>query len=229
VGFSEIPVYSMIEDPTFNPRMLRRKFERTQRLAEFIDKLRLPRGSLVYVDPLGLFLGGNLVDYDACAVACHEIRAVLRERGLLMLATTHTSKIKADQAARYLRMEDQILGSTALAGFSDTLMYLAAPEEVDRECYVLLIHPHMLKAQTFELQRDDNGLFVPYHGDAMTSAASRVLAVLPTDGALVPVEQVCELATPMTVRTARRALQALVQAQLAERPVRGLYRRKPAH
>ena len=81
-GFPEIPVYSMIDDLSFDPRSLRRKYERTQRLAEFIDKLALPRGSLVYVDPISLFLGGNLIDYDACAVACHEIRQVLNTRSL---------------------------------------------------------------------------------------------------------------------------------------------------
>ena len=40
--------------------------------------------------------GGNLLDYDTCAVACHEIRGILRTRGLTLVATAHASKLKAD-------------------------------------------------------------------------------------------------------------------------------------
>src|SRR5262245_49806482 len=38
VGFVEVRYYSMADDPAFDPRSLRRKFERTARLIEMIDK-----------------------------------------------------------------------------------------------------------------------------------------------------------------------------------------------
>ena len=98
--------------PQLRPAHLRRKFERTQRLAEFVAKLQLPPESLLLVDPVSLFLGGNLLDYDSCAVACHEIRQMLNYQLLHHdRARAHSGKLKADKKDRYVRLQDQILGS----------------------------------------------------------------------------------------------------------------------
>ena len=39
--------------------------------------LEVPPGTIVYVDPLAPFLGGNLNDYDACATACVKLRPAM--------------------------------------------------------------------------------------------------------------------------------------------------------
>src|SRR5262245_4070699 len=41
-----LPFYSMADDPDFSPKRLRRKFERVDVLASFIDRLKLPPDSL---------------------------------------------------------------------------------------------------------------------------------------------------------------------------------------
>jgi DNA-binding transcriptional ArsR family regulator len=225
-GFAEIPHYAMVDDPLFDPRSLRRKFDRTARLLEMVDKLALPSRSLVAVDPIGLFLGGNLNDYDSCAVACLELRAGLRNRGLTLVGTAHSGKMKTDKNQRYLRLQDAILGSAALFGFGDTQMYLAAPDELRKSHYTLLWHPHEAKAEVFDLMRDENGLFVPYV-PSDTGSGVRVLALLPEDGAPLTLAEIVQLAAaiPLTPKTVQRALLELIEQGLVVKVKHGTYRR----
>lgn len=231
-GFPEIRYYSMADDPTFDPRSLRKKFERTARLAEFIDKLGLPPGSLLLVDPIGLFLGGNLLDYDACAVACHEIRVLLRQRGLTLIATAHAGKLKADKKDRYARLQDQILGSSALLGFSDTQMVLASPEETGLAVYTFLWQSHLAPPETFLLTRDKDGIFRPVERDAEDQRSpARILALFPEDGAETTLGTLAELAEeiPYTLRTTQRALQQLIAEGQVMKVRRGYYKRVALH
>ena len=226
VGFTDLRAYSMADDRAFSPRRLRKKHERTLILAEFIDKLTLPPGSLLAVDPISLFLGGNLLDYDTCAVACLEIRQLLRDRELTLWATAHSSKLKADKKERYARMQDQILGSTAIFGFTDTQMYLAGPAETGKPYYAFLWHSHLAPTETFILDRDDAGLFVPYDG-ADGKNQTRVLALLPSDGSTIELAAILELAeaVPISKATVKRALDVLLETGKVERMRHGVYRR----
>jgi hypothetical protein len=225
VGFSEVRYYSMVDDLRFDPRSLRRKFERTQRLLEFVDKLKLPPDSLLLVDPISLFLGGNLIDYDSCAVACHEMRQMLHDRRLTMIATAHSAKLKADKHARYLRMQDQILGSTAIFGFSDTQMYLASPEETGEAYYTFLWHSHLAPPEAFRLGRDEQGLFVRY-ATVDEGNCGRVLALFPPPPAEVSFVELKQLALaiPLSSATLKRVLEVLVDRRRIERVRRGVYR-----
>lgn len=227
-GFPDIPHYCLSDDPAFDPRLLRKKWERTARWAECIDKLRLPPDSLIITDPMGLFLGGNLNDYDTCAVACHEIRVLLRQRRYSLLASAHTAKLKADPRSRYLRAQDQILGSSALLGFTDTQMYLATPEETGLATYTFAWAPHMRPAESFQLVRTETGLFVPASGDR---TVDRILALVPLDGSAITLGQLVELAQtyPLSDKTVRRGLDQLVADGRVERVGRGQYRRSVRH
>lgn len=226
-GYPEIIHYSLSDDPSFNMKRLRRKFDRTDILASLIDTLQLPPDSLVVVDPISLFLGGNLLDYDACMVACHEIRSYLRARRYTMLATAHSGKMKADKRERYVRTSDQVLGSTAIPGFTDAVLHLASPEELGKNYYRLVWHPHCDKAETYYLERDDRGLFLPYSGvDDATKA--RILALFPTDGTTsIGLGGLVEAAEsiPLSKATVKRVLDALLDLGVVERVERGLYRR----
>jgi len=230
VGYADVHYYSMADDLGFDPRSLRRKFERTQRLLEFTDRLALPPGSLLIVDPISLFLGGNLLDYDGCAVACHEIRAMLRQRLLTILATAHAAKLKADKRDRYLRLQDQILGSTAIFGFSDTQMYLAAPEEVGKSYYAFLWHPHGAPIETFSLERDEQGLFLPWSG-ADRGNQARVLALLPENGSEITFGALRELADaiPLSLSTLQRTLEKLLEDGRITKIRHGVYCRNIIH
>lgn len=223
-GYPDVLRYALLDDKTFDPRSLRRKFERTQRLLEMVDKLKLPPGGLVVPDPIGLFLGGNLNDYDSCGVACLEIRTGLRDRGLTMWATAHSAKLKADKHERYLRVQDQLLGSTAIAGFADTQMYLASPEEISQPYYAFLWHPHGAPPETFKLERDEQGLFVPYRGTDQGNC-TRVLAYLPDDGSELAgaawYERAAEI--PISLATFKRVVEVLQERGRVRRTRRGVY------
>lgn len=167
-GMGEIPAYSLQDDVGFKKSRLRRRGERIQIFEDCLDKLaehapggELPLGSLIYVDPLALFLGGNLLDYDSCLVACSELRELALEKGITIIGTAHAAKQKADKQSRYLRLQDRILGSAALFGYTDTQMYLAAPDEVDRKDYVFLWCPHHAPTATFSFTRGEDGRFSP--------------------------------------------------------------------
>ena len=224
-GYPEIRYYSMMDDLNFDPRSLRRKHERTLRLAEFIATLKLPRHSLVFVDPIGLFLGGNLLNYDDCAVACCEIRRMLGQSGLTCIGSAHSIKLKADKRERYMRLQDQILGSTALYGFTDTQMYLASPEETGKPYYTFLWHSHQTKPEFHYLERDEQGLLVPYSG-ADEGNCTRVLALMEEDvetgfGVLVELaEQI-----PLSRATLKRVLDVLVERERVVRVRHGVYRK----
>jgi AAA domain len=224
-GFPEVPHYSLADDPDFNMKRLRRKFDRTDILASMIDSLGLPPDSVINVDPISLFLGGNLLDYDSCMVACGEIRAYLRERRYTMLATAHSAKLKMNKQDRYMRMEDQVLGSTAISGFSDTSLYLASPQETGKEYYQLVWHPHGAKRETYCLERDPQGLFVPYTG-VDTATQARVLALFPADGVTIGFAALVEYAEalPLSKATVKRTLDALLDRGVVERVKHGLYR-----
>ena len=231
-GFPEIKHYSMADDPTFDPRALRKKFERTARLGEFIDRLKLRPGGLLATDPIGLFLGGNLLDYDACAVACHEIRVLLRQRELTMVATAHAGKLKADKKDRYARLQDQILGSSALLGFSDTQMVLASPEETGLSVYTFAWVSHLAPPQTFLLNRDTQGLFKeiePLPEGGHTPA--RILALFPDDGVEITLGTLAERAEeiPLTLKSVQRALQQLIAEGQVIKVRRGYYQRVLLH
>jgi len=225
-GYPEIRQYSMADDIAFNPKRLRKKHERTDILASFIDLLQLPPRSLVSVDPIALFLGGNLINYDDCAVACHEIRAYLRARQYTLLGTAHSAKLKTDKKDRYMRMQDQILGSTAIFGFTDTQMYLASPQETAKPYFLFLWHPHTSPVETFQLEQDkDTGLFQLYTG-ADSANQNRVLALFPEDGAPITFGLLVELAEayPLSRATVKRILDALIDVERIEKVSHGVYR-----
>lgn len=230
VGYPDIPQYSMADDDTFSPRRLRKRHERTDILASFIDLLKLPPHSLIVIDPIALFLGGNLLDYDSCAVACHEIRGYLRTRSYTMLATAHSSKIKADKKERYMRLQDQILGSTAIFGFTDTQMYLASPQETGKPYYTFLWHPHSSPAEVFQLERDDAGLFQLYSG-ADTANQNRVLSLFPDNDDPIRFGVLVEMADqfPLSRATVARVLEALVEVGRIVKVDKGTYSRVVVH
>lgn len=225
VGFPEVRYYSMCDDRSFNPKSLRKKWERTLRLQEFVEKLRLPAESLLLVDPVSLFLGGNLLDYDSCAVACMEIRRLLNDRHYTLIGTAHSGKLKADKKERYVRLQDQILGSTALFGFTDTQMYLASPEETGKEYYSFVWNSHLAAPEVFSMERDEQGLFVPYSGADQGNCA-RVLALLPDSGDPITFAALLELAEaiPLSRATLRRVIDVLLERERVVKVTHGVYR-----
>lgn len=186
-GMQDIPAYSLQDDVDFSKARLRHRHQRVAVFEHCLKQLspekngKFPVGSLIYVDPLALFLGGNLIDYDTCLVACSELRELCTAKGITVIGTAHSSKQMADKRARYLRLQDRILGSTALFGYTDTQMFLAGPGEVDEQMlhYVFLWHPHHAPPATFRFDRDAEGRFVP--GEQLEGAERTTPAAVATD------------------------------------------------
>ncbi len=158
-GWPDVPHYSLQDDPGFKIERLANRRELVPILGECLNALNLPWGSWVWVDPMGLFLGGDLNNYYACLVACSTIRRLCRTRGYSMTGAAHASKQIADPKRRYLRPQDKIAGSTALLGYSDTQFYLASPEEINADYYLLHVNSHHAPPANYRLDRLDNGLF----------------------------------------------------------------------
>lgn len=161
----DIRHYCLADDTTFKKRRLRTKNDRTAIYRECLLKVSpdgkgFPAGALVFVDPIALFLGGNLLDYDASAVACMELREVHRELGhVCVVGTVHSGKMKSDKKQGYARLQDHILGSAALHGYSDTQLFLASPEELRTKTALLHVQPHHGAARTIPLSRGEDGRF----------------------------------------------------------------------
>jgi hypothetical protein len=211
-GYPEITRYVMADDPFFQPRELKKKHARVDWFFDRVDRLKLPPGSLLVADTIGPLLS-NFLDYDASMVTLLETRAGLRPRELTLFSTAHSSKLRADKHDRYLRPIDQIAGSTALTGFSDSALYLASPEETGRSTYTLSWNSHTAPQLTIALDRDPKtGLFqLAEGGDKRTMR--RVLQLFPDEGSTTTgmlVQQAQRL--PLSERTVRRALDALLQA-----------------
>lgn len=160
-GFPDIAAYSLQDDRSFNPKRLRKKTDRMKIFNEAVDKLELPPQSLLFCDPLAPFMGGNLLDYDAITVACNELQRLCTDRQITLVGLVHAGKQKTDKKDRYLRLQDRILGSSALFGYTDTQMYLASPAEMGEDHYTFLWQSHLAPAEVFKLKRDINGLFEP--------------------------------------------------------------------
>jgi hypothetical protein len=118
------------------------------------------------------------------------------------------------------------MGSTSITGFADAILHLAGPEETGRPYYQLAWQPHGAPAQVYNLERDAQGLFVPYSGVDDTNKRS-VLALFPDPPASVTTAGLMEHAEaiPLTKRTVHRVLETLLDQQLIEKVKHGEYRR----
>lgn len=163
VGFPDILHYSLRDDLSFNWDQLHSRTEIVNVFKRSLDKLKLPAGGLLILDPISLFIAGNLNDYKTSAISMAKLDRELTARKLTTIGIAHTAKQKGDKKDRYIRPQDRILGSTALLGFTDTPIYILGPEEVDSDYYEVGWIPHHAQAETFQFSRHpETGLFVPY-------------------------------------------------------------------
>lgn len=229
-GFPDIKFYSLCDDAEFQPARLRKRENLVGILGECLDKLKLAKWSFVVVDPLALFMGGNLNDYQACAVALIEIRRLITRRCLTILGLAHAGKQKNDRREQYTRLQDRILGSSAQHGYGDTQMYLASPQETGERHYTFLWHPHTAPAQTFELGRNQDGMFVPWAAglEVMELEDEKVLAEIPEAEAGVGFGDLCHTLL-ISRSTVHRRLQGLIAKGRVESAGHGRYRRCKAH
>lgn len=221
----EVKVYSLADDPNFIPVRLRNKLKLVSDvLKHCLDRLDLPAGSLVAIDPIALFIG-NLNDYHATATALLEIRRLCADRKLSAIGLAHAAKQKADKKERYMRLQDRINGSGAQLGYGDTQMYLAGPDETGKRHYTFLWHPHNAPAQEFQLGRSPEGLFIPWSASLDSVNDALIYEAIPEDGSAIAMATILGLTSAISRATVNRRLHELIIEGLIEKPMEGWYRR----
>lgn len=172
--------YSLVDDAAFDLKDFRTKIARVELFEKCLNKMLLPRGSLLWVDPLTLFLGSNLLDFDSCAVACLEIRKILAARNLTMIATAGTAKPKFDVDQTTVRLLDRIYGTVSQLSFVNTCFYLATPDELQRAgIFTLQIYPQHAGMLSLDFVREPHGTFEIAPPDAEYLP---ILELLPLEG-----------------------------------------------
>jgi hypothetical protein len=235
VGYSEIRHHSLRDADGFNwINLLGKIGDLPDHFARELDKLELPPGGLVVVDPLPLWLPGTM-DYKRIAVGIGLLDTIIRPRDLTMLGVFHTHKISADAKDRVLRPQDRILGSAAQLGYSDTSIYMMGPEELGKPYFGLGWIPHNAPSETFKFIRKGNGLFAKYTGleDVGTNAEDErqqaIYANIPDDG--IRVRDLIDWAMSTfdkSERTVYNDLKALTENMRVTRDEQGyIFRRKP--
>ena len=138
---------------------------------------KLPKGSVVVVDPIAPFLGGKLNDYSHTLAAVGPMNQLAAKAEITILGTHHVAKAKADKKERMLRPQDRILGSTALVGYTNTLTYVVGPEETGAPYYLIGYVAHNLPSKEYKFTRDERGMFVPVGGQ-LTEVTSEDLVLM---------------------------------------------------
>lgn len=227
-GCGDLPHYSL-RDVDYDWNALRDWRHIPKIFGQLVDLIHLPPGSLLVVDPLPLFIPGRLIDYKDVAIGLGQLDQQLKPRQLTMVGIFHVSKQKSNKNDRYLRPQDRILGSSALIGYSETAFYLLSPDEAEASAYEFGMISHQLPAQTFQFQRDTNGLFVPYHVLDGAHEEENAYALLPTDAQqtiavsiwLAQIQQQCSCSE----RSAYRLINRLRSAGRVMKVGKSLYRR----
>lgn len=237
-GIPDLPYYSLVEDAKFQtakfsnakPGVAAEIFE------EHLLQMQLPPSSLLIVDPIALYIGGDQNHYTKVAMGCINLQRVIRKYGYCVIGVDHSSKQKGGDDSRYTRLQDRIGGSMAKLGYSATQMYLAGPEEMELPHHTFLWNPHHAKSQTFALKQDpETGLFTPI-GGTVTPEKAEVLklsedelkfcAALPQEpfSSAAITQLFADLYSRATIFRYLRALQA---AGLVEQIRHGLWQKTP--
>ena len=230
-GWEDIPHYCIQDDQSFNIDLLGNRSKRLDILKRCLDQLDrlygLPFGSLIIIDPAAAFLGGNLMDYDACMVACSKLRRLALQRGVTFIGAVHASKQKNNKKEQYRRLQDRIMGSAAQLGFTDSQLYLASPEEIGERFYTFLWNSHHAKPEVFPLERSEDGLFVPQGQGVVSKESQAVFAHLPTTEEGVGFGELI-LVSGVSKSSVWRVLQEGMKDGTVEKVGHGKYRRLPS-
>lgn len=181
VGLPDIPHVAFRDMINFPWANLRTAAGRIGALKQAFDRLRLPAGALIMVDPLSVFVTNKLMDYSEVAIGMSEIDKELKSRQFTCLGAFHTHKVYANKNDRTLRPQDRILGSGAQIAFTDTSIYLASPAEMDEPYYELGFIPHNAAPEQHHFSMDKTGLFIPFARggkDSKKSTDERIAAMM---------------------------------------------------
>lgn len=233
--------YCLQDDYGIQWRRFVRPENHVQLFCEALDELTLPPHSVVVVDPISPFLGSNLGDYTKTFAAVAPLNQTLKKRKLTAIGLHHVMKMKKDKTERYVRPQDRILGSTAIASFTNTQIYVVGPEETEKPYYLVGYVPHNAKGKEFKFDRDEEGRFIDYAPTAEVEPApiegteeevTVLLSLFPTVGPITTAKlddkataHFISIGKPKTVRTLQRWRNTLTEEKRIYSPQKGYWMR----
>jgi hypothetical protein len=229
-GWPDIPHYSFQDDPALQWDRFLVRADLPLLFALGLQNLYPPTGpppgSVIFADTIAMFIDGNLIDYKRTAVSLGHLNRICLQRQICCIGTAHMAKQKADAKDKYQRPQDRILGSAALLGFTDTQMFILAPDDLDADHHLFGWVPHHAQAETFELTRDpQTGLFVPLpteKNEREMHKASLLELIAPTGTFTSDLVEISAVRWRLSRATTFRLVKELShQGSIAPGPVRG--------
>lgn len=211
------PYYALWDDPTYDWNGLRDYRAVPKLFGQAVDKLGLPPGSLLIVDPMPLFIPGRLIDYKDVGIGMALLGREIHLRQFTMIGVCHVAKQKGNPKDQYVRPQDRILGSGAQVGYSETAMYLISPEESQKPYYEVGWVPHQAKAEAFRLTKDDQGLFTSHDDLDLLQRIESAAAVFPDDDKGIKYEIALHLIAQATQTTPTSAQRYFTQLKAQNR------------
>lgn len=184
-GIGDVPAHSLVDDETRGLAWVRQfRGKRHMLFRELAKALAqqhcghdyLPPDSLLLLDPVSLFLGGELNHYDRVFQHMLDMNQFALKYKVTILAIAHAAKQKADKRERYTRPQDRVAGSTAQTACAGTTFHLAPPSECEESWSELTAVPHHAPASTMRLDRGSKGLFIPVPDEQKTRLQDRAQA-----------------------------------------------------
>ena len=248
---TDVPVYSLVDDHSLSGLKLSRGFfgkdkvrTRTARFELFcqsMDKLVaraelevIPWDSLIILDPISLFMGGNLLDYNSVYTHMFDLSQWCVRHGATIIGLCHAGKQRGDPKVRYSRPQDRVLGSTAQTGCAGTTLHLAPPTETMEMWSEVIWVPHHAPAGLVRIVRDDKGLFVEASAAEVSSAdmaALKLLVLFPPDGQAMATKSIlrqAEVVLNLKRTQTMKHMQTLTENGFIEPVKRGVFRRRKA-
>lgn len=147
--------------PGFNWARARKEDNHPELFEEAIDILKAPEHSLIFYDPIALYLGRRLNDYTETAAAIGPLNAICVKRKMTVIGSCHVPKARNDPKDGFLRYQDRALGSTAIASYTNTQFYVVGPEETKKPYHVIGYVAHNLPPAEVKFARGPDGLLAP--------------------------------------------------------------------
>lgn len=156
LGLQKVEVYGFVGDPTFPMSLLK---DAEALMKECFKKLKR-KFDLLILDPLMPFMRiRNSKDMTAVMESLIPLTRLARAMNITIVGVHHATKTRSDFT--FLRPQDRISGSSAFQGYSCDQMTLIEGIERGEHYHMLSITSHFAPEETYTLDRDCNGFFIP--------------------------------------------------------------------
>lgn len=154
LGIKNLEVYGIVDDWTLPTKLIRNN--KPQLWIEVLKRIK-SKPPLLFIDPLGLFMEGKLIDYSNVAASFIEFNRFAKSRNVTILGVHHTNKARSD--VTFYRAQDRASGSGAIAGFSSSQYILLQMGENRKNYDTLTVVHHTAPPEEYELTRKQDGFF----------------------------------------------------------------------